>query len=79
MAAESARGSAGRMRSAASISMIWMSRVGVDAVEAVGDDVARVSVQFGGEFGARRAGADDGDVQLPGRTGPPARWRAGRR
>ena len=40
--------------------------LGIDLVEAVGDDLARCVVQFGGEFGAGRARADDGDMELTG-------------
>ena len=39
---------------------------GIDAVQAVGDDGAHRAVQFGGQFGAGGAGADDGDVELAG-------------
>ncbi len=38
--------------------------VGVDAVEAVGNELARGLVQLGGELGAGGAGADDGDLKL---------------
>ncbi len=38
----------------------------VDPVEPVGDDGASGVVQLGGELGSRRAGADNGDMQLAG-------------
>ena len=40
--------------------------VGVDAVEAEGDDLAGGAVQLGRELGAGGAGADDGDLELAG-------------
>ena len=39
---------------------------GIDAIKAEGDEFADGVVQFRGQFHARGAGADDGDVQLPG-------------
>ena len=38
--------------------------VGIDAVEPVGDELARGLVQLGRQLRPRRAGADDGDLQL---------------
>ena len=54
--------------------------VGIDAVEPVGDELARGLVQLGRQLRARRAGADDGDLQLlrPQRLGL-ACWRGCRR
>ena len=40
--------------------------VGIDAVEAVGHDLARRAVQLGGQLDAGGAGADDRHVQLLG-------------
>ena len=40
--------------------------VRIDAVEPVGDELARGLVQLGRQLRARRAGADDGDLQLLG-------------
>ena len=40
--------------------------VGIDAVEAVGHQLARRLVQLGGQLGSRRTGADDGHLQLLG-------------
>ena len=40
--------------------------VGIDAIEPVGDELARRLVQLGGKLRAGRAGADDGDLQLLG-------------
>src|SRR4029077_4238379 len=38
----------------------------IDAIEPVGDHFARGAMQLGSQFGARRAGADDRDVELAG-------------
>ena len=38
--------------------------VGIDAIEAVGDELARRLVQLGRELRPGGAGADDGDLQL---------------
>ena len=40
--------------------------VGIDAVEAIGHQLARRLVQLGGQLGSRRAGADDRHLQLLG-------------
>ena len=40
--------------------------IGINAVEAEGDELARRLVQFGGELDAGGAGADDRDLKLPG-------------
>ena len=56
-----------------------MSLLGIDAVEPVGDELARGLVQLGRQLGAGRAGADDGDLQLlrPQRLGLRVRADAG--
>ena len=66
VASDTRAGSAGRMRSAASMRMMRMSLLGIDAVEAEGDDLARGAVQLGGELGPGGAGADDRDMKLAG-------------
>ena len=50
--------------------------IGIDAVEPVGDHFARRAVQLGCQFGAGRAGADDGDVKLAGAHRARLRLRA---
>ena len=78
MAIEIRSGRAGRIRLAPSTRMMRISRSGIDLVEAVGHHLAHALVEFGGELGAGRAGADDGDMQLAGldrfalRLGPQA-------
>ena len=69
-------GSAGKMRSAASISVILMSFSGSMLVETVGDEAARGLVQLGRKLGAGRACADDRHVQLAGPDGLSLRKRA---
>ena len=64
-ASEMRSGSAGRMRGAASMSENLDVLLGIDLVEAEGDDAARRLVQLRGKLRPSRAGADDGDVQLP--------------
>ena len=54
------------MRGAASIRLMRDVLVGVDAVETVGDQLARRLVQLGRQLHAGGAGADDRDLQLLG-------------
>ena len=58
-------GSAGSTLGAASISRISTSRVGIEAAQAVADQLARGVAQLGGELDPGRAGADDREAQAP--------------
>ena len=78
-ASDSRSGSCGRMRGAASIRCDLDVHVRIDAIEPVGDELARGLVQLGRQLGPGRAGADDGDLQLlgPQRLGLGVRADAG--